>query len=165
MKSSITAIIFACLVLCPSCMLRTAAFSTQPLPGSHPSPQTTTFRSRPSGTALCGVRSAVRNAFRRGVRTLEPDTATPDSTKEQEPKQLWRLVYHDCEYTPESIARVVAKLIPSLNRRTAYELCSHARMVGRVPLLVTTQKDAERYRDSLLRYGLTATVEPHTEID
>mmetsp|Transcript_13818 Transcript_13818/g.34719 ORF Transcript_13818/g.34719 Transcript_13818/m.34719 type:complete len:160 (-) Transcript_13818:19-498(-) len=157
MKYSITAIVLACVVLSHSYVLPTVAFSTS----TPPSPR---LVGPSSSTALFGVRSRLRNVFRRGVKTLEPETAKPDTEKDEPPKQLWRLMYYHTDYMPESIARVLAKLVPSLDRRTAYELCCHARMAGKVPLLVTTQGDVERYRDILLQYGLKATAEPYKEI-
>ena len=116
-----------------------------------------------SSTALGGVRSTVKRIFRR-VRTLErEDTSLDDDETEDEPQKMYRLLYHDhCDYGPENVARVVAKVIPSLDRRAAYHLISYARENGRgIPLLVTDQNNAERYCAILQQFGLLSTVELH----
>ena len=118
--------------------------------------------STPSSTSLYGVRSTVRKIFRR--RTLvKEDTSTKDD--DTEPPKMYRLMYFDdCDYGPENVARVIAKSVPSLNRRTAYHLVSYARENGKVPLLVNIDEGtAERSCALLRRNGLHATVELHGE--
>ena len=148
---------------CALCLLFSHQGTTTAVTAFSPAPPAPPAASRPrSTTALFGVRSAVRKVFRRGVRTLEKEEKKKESEEETKPEEMYRLVYHDsCDYQPEGVARVLAKLLPMLDRRTAYELCSHARMAGKAPLLVTDRNNAERYALLLRQYGLTATVEPH----
>ena len=118
-----------------------------------------------STTRLDGVRSTIRRVVRGAVRTLVREPKKKESQQEPEPPpRLYRLMYYDqCEYQPENVARILAKTIPSLDRRVAYELTSRARMQGTagVPLLLTTQKECELYGGLLTQYGLTTNVVPH----
>ena len=126
----------------------------------------TTLRPKtaPPTTRLSGVRSTIQRVVRGAVRTLVREPKK-DSKQEQEPPQrLYRLMYYDqCDYQPENVARILAKTIPSLDRRVAYELTSRARMQGAagVPLLLTTQKECDLYGALLTQYGLTTKVVPH----
>lgn len=96
---------------------------------------------------------------RKGVlKTLERKKAAPK--KQKEPEELWRVVFHNSEYTPDSVARVLAKVFP-ITRMTAYDICVRARTEGTVTVAVTHKKEAEKYCGALNRRGLTATIQPH----
>ena len=124
------------------------------------SPRTTTTR-------LYGVRSTFQRVVRGAVRTLVREPKKKESEQEEEPPQkMYRLIYYDqCDYQPENVARILAKIIPSLDRRVAYELTSRARMMDGttqgVTLLITTQKECELYGALLIQYGLTIQVVQH----
>jgi ATP-dependent Clp protease adapter protein ClpS len=119
-------------------------------------------------TALHGelvMKSVWQRVFRRGkqkkVQTLE---RPPETEKKKDPVRLYRVMYHNSEYMPDRVARVLAKVFPTLDRRAAFELCTNARSVGKVAVVITGKKQAETYCMALLRQGLTATVEPHVDV-
>ena len=122
---------------------------------------------RTTTTRLYGVRSTFKRVVRGAVRTLVREPKKKESEQEEEPPQkMYRLIYYDqCDYQPENVARILAKIIPSLDRRVAYELTSRARMMDGttqgVPLLITTQKECELYGALLIQYGLTIQVVQH----
>ena len=110
--------------------------------------------------------SVWQRVFRRGkksVQTLEREAPpTKQQQEPKEPKELWRVMFHNSEYMPDRVARVLARIVPTLDRRAAFELCSRARSVGKVPVVITTsKKEADMYCLAILQQGLTATVEPH----
>ena len=116
---------------------------------------------------MYGVRSTFQRVVRGAVRTLVREPKKKESEQEEEPPQkMYRLMYYDqCDYQPENVARILAKIIPSLDRRVAYELTSRARMMDGttqgVTLLITTQKECELYGALLIQYGLTIQVVQH----
>ena len=117
---------------------------------------------------MYGVRSTFQRVVRGAVRTLVREPKKKESEQEEEPppQKMYRLIYYDqCDYQPENVARILAKIIPSLDRRVAYELTSRARMMNGttqgVPLLITTQKECELYGALLIQYGLTIQVVQH----
>ena len=122
---------------------------------------------RTTTTRLYGVRSTFQRVVRGAVRTLVREPKKKESEQEEEPPQkMYRLIYYDqCDYQPENVARILAKIIPSLDRRVAYELTSRARMMDGttqgVTLLITTQKECELYGALLIQYGLTIQVVQH----
>ena len=118
------------------------------------------------------MKSVFQRVFRRGknrVQTLERDTTTTTTTTRRappsptkQPSDHWRVIMYNSEYMPDRVARVLAKIFPMLARRTAFELCSRARMMGKDTLVVvSSQKEATMYCTMLQQYGLTATMEPH----
>lgn len=111
---------------------------------------------------LLVMKSVWQRVFRRnrGVQTLERET-TPATKEKKDPEKLWRVMFHNSEYMPDRVARVLAKIVPTLDRRAAFEICSRARFVGKVPVLVTNKKEAEYFCLAIQRQGLTSTIEPH----
>lgn len=105
-----------------------------------------------------------RDRNRRGVKTLEPEEETKraqKTKKKQTPEPLWRVMLYGTEWQPDIVARILASTIPALDRRAAFELCTHARFAGKVALVVTTKKQAEMYSLALQRKGLPVTIEPY----
>ena len=104
--------------------------------------------------------SALRRIFRRGKNRLQTLEKTRTEKKQQDPEELWRVLFHNSDYLPDGVARVLAKVLP-ISRGAAFEICLRAREAGTVVVLVTDKKQAEKYCGALLQRGLTATIEPH----
>lgn len=173
MKSSIAAI-FACFFV-----LRlggTVAYSALSLPPPRlaPTPILSTMmttRTTPLaytdtdlGGELLQMKSVLGRVFRRAknrLQTLEKET-TASATKKQKdpPEELWRVMFHNSEYMPERVSGVLTKVFP-ISRRAAFDICVRARSTGRVTVVITNKKQAEKYCGALLRRGLTANIEPH----
>ena len=172
MKSSIAAI-FACFFV-----LRlggTVAYSALSLPPPRlaPTPILSTMTTRTPllayadtdlGGELLQMKSVLGRVFRRAknrLQTLEKET-TASATKKQKdpPEELWRVMFHNSEYMPERVSGVLTKVFP-ISRRAAFDICVRARSTGRVTVVITNKKQAEKYCGALLRRGLTANIEPH----
>ena len=103
-----------------------------------------------------------RSNTKRGVKTLEREKR---ETKKQEKSRdpIFRVMLYATEAQPEIVARIVAKVIPSINRMAAYELCVYAKSTPaqKVLLVLASQKQAEQYCLRLRKRGLPVTIEPH----
>lgn len=170
MKSSIVAI-FACFFV-----LRlggTEAYSALSLPPPRLAPTpilSSTMTTRTpliayADTDLGGEMLVMKSVFgrvlRRGKNRLQTLVKPSAATKKQkkDPEELWRVMFHNSEYMPERVARVLAKVFP-ITRLTAFDICVRARSEGTVAVAVTNKKQAEKYCGALLKSGLTATIEP-----
>ena len=110
------------------------------------------------------MKSVVGRVYRRGKRLLtrdKEDTTTTKKKQKKEPEKLWRVVFHNSEYTPDSVSRILTKVFP-ITRMTAYDICIRARSAGTVVVVVTDKKQAEKYCGALGRRGLMANIEPHS---
>ena len=129
--------------------------------------QTQTFDPYLGGEELLQMKSVFGRVFRRGrnkrVQTLDKEDAkASDTTKKQkESEELWRVLFHNSEYTPDSVARVLTKVFP-ITRMTAFDICVRARSAGTVVVVITNKKQAEKYCGALLKRGLMANIEPHS---
>ena len=101
----------------------------------------------------------------RKVKTLEePDVKKDvDEKTDDKPPPSYRLMLYGSEGDPSIVAKRVAKVIPSIDRQFAFEICLQARYVGKVQLMVLeNKKQAEMYCLGLQRQGLRSTIEEIT---
>jgi len=175
MKASIIAL-FACFFLLG--LDASVAYSALPSPPPRVAATLTVFPSVstvriPSTTGKRShgelQMSGWQRIFRRGkkkVQTLERESDIITTTKKKkEPEPLWRVMFHNSEYMPDRVALVLASIFPTLDRRAAFELCTRARSMGKVAVVITSKKQAEFYCMALNRQGLTATIEPHVDAE
>mmetsp|Transcript_3147 Transcript_3147/g.6025 ORF Transcript_3147/g.6025 Transcript_3147/m.6025 type:complete len:182 (-) Transcript_3147:448-993(-) len=176
MKSSVVAI-FACFFVLH--FSGTVAYVALPLPHPHlaPTPMLSTMTTPTPPTPLTPLayadttnggellqmkQSLLGRVFRRGknrLQTLEKET-TATKKQKKDPEELWRVMFHNSEYMPERVSRVLTKVFP-ITRMTAFDICLRARTAGMVEVVVTDKKQAEKYCGAILRSGLTATIEPY----
>ena len=121
----------------------------------------------PASEELLQMKSVFGRVFRRGrnkrVQTLDKEDAKV-TKKQKEPEELWKVLFHNSEYTPDSVARILTKVFP-ITRMTAFDICVRARSAGTVVVVITNKKQAEKYCGALLRRGLMANIEPHSNSD
>lgn len=102
----------------------------------------------------------MQSVFRRAKNRLQTLVRKKTEKKKQkEPEEMWQVLFHDTEYLPGHVARILAKVFP-ISRKAAFEICLRAREEGMVPLTVCSKKEAEKYCGAILRQGLVATIEP-----
>ncbi|KAL7450384.1 hypothetical protein ACHAWC_002313 [Mediolabrus comicus] len=162
---SITTIISCCyLLLC--CLDKTLSYSTlsQPPPHRIATPTPHQWSSVAMATAEHVVveppSQIMKSVFRRAKNRLQTLVRKKTEKKKQkEPEEMWQVLFHDTEYLPGHVARVLSKVFP-ISRKAAFEICLRAREEGMVPLTVCTKKEAEKYCGAILRQGLVATIEP-----
>ncbi len=102
-----------------------------------------------------------KSVFRRAKNQLQTlvRRKTDPTKKQEEPEQMWHVLFHDTEYLPGYVCKALAKVFP-ISRKAAFEICLRAREEGVVPLTVCNKKQAEKYCGAILRQGLMATIEP-----
>ena len=102
----------------------------------------------------------MKSVFRRAKNRLQTLVRKKtEKKKQQEPEEMWQVLFHDTEYLPGHVARVLSKVFP-ISRKAAFEICLRAREEGMVPLTVCSKKQAEKYCGAILRQGLVAKIEP-----
>lgn len=102
----------------------------------------------------------MKSVFRRAKNRLQTlFRKKTEKKKQKEPEEMWQVLFHDTEYLPGHVARVLSKVFP-ISRKAAFEICLRAREEGMVPLTVCSKKEAEKYCGAILRQGLVATIEP-----
>lgn len=149
------------------------AYSALSLPPPRLAPthilSTTTTRTPPAyadtdlGGELLQMKSVLGRVFRRGknrLQTLEKETTASATKKQKDPEELWRVMFHNSEYMPDRVSRVLTKVFP-ISRVAAFDICVRARSTGTVVVVITNKKQAEKYCGAVLRRGLMATIEPH----
>ena len=164
---SIKTILSCCYVLL-LCLDDTVSYSALPLQPPHhriapPTPHQ--WSSVATATAEHDVvveppLQIMKSVFRRAKNRLQTLVRKKTEKKKQkEPEEMWQVLFHDTEYLPGHVARVLSKVFP-ISRKAAFEICLRAREEGMVPLTVCTKKEAEKYCGAILRQGLVATIEP-----
>ncbi|KAL7530542.1 hypothetical protein ACHAWF_003423 [Thalassiosira exigua] len=165
------AAILACCCCLALCLDGTTSYSTLSLPPPWmvPTHQWSATRPRtsliaPSTAADLGVPLYMQNErqglFRRAKNRLQtlvrPKT---EPSKQKEPEEMWRVLFHDTPYLPGYVCKALAKAMP-ISKKAAFEVCLRAREEGAVTLTVCNKKQAEKYCGAILRQGLKATIEP-----
>ncbi len=100
-----------------------------------------------------------------GASETATRTATPDVAPEQavRPKLLppWKvLLWNDDHNDMVYVVRSLLKSVPALSSRRAMAIMLEAHNRGKALVLTCPLEHAELYRDRLLGFGLTATIEP-----
>ena len=120
-----------------------------------------------TSTQLAMIGRLFRRDRRKRVQTIieqeEEESTKLDQppTQQKAPDPVWRVILYNTEWQPEIVARILARTIPTLDRRIAFELCTQARMAGQVTLVITRKREAEGFCVRLQRQGLPVTMEPH----
>lgn len=164
---------FTCFILGLLFAATTEAFSSLPPPLFHSNHHVTTKTRDPPpsigigtanyyGTQLNVIGRLLRRGGRKKqVRTLEKEDTKQTTKRKKEKDPMWRVMLYSTEYQPDIVAKILASVIPVLDKRVGFELCTMARSMGKVPLVVTRKKEAEVYCVLLQKYGLPVTIEPH----
>eukprot|EP00986_Skeletonema_menzelii_P018625 scaffold26670_cov149-Skeletonema_menzelii.AAC.3 len=157
---SIATILSSCYVLL--CFHEAVSYSTLSLPplrqmSSHS--QWSVARRPRSPTVDIVELQNMKSVFRRAKNRLQTLVRKKTEKKQEEPEEMWQVIFHDTEYLPGHVARALAKVFP-ISRKAAFEICIRAREEGMVPLTVCSKKQAEKYCGAILRQGLVATIEP-----
>ncbi len=91
--------------------------------------------------------------------------ATPDVAPEQRDRTQilppWSvLLWNDDHNEMLYVVRSLLKAVPSLSRTKAVTIMLEAHNTGKAVVITCPLEHAELYRDRLLGFGLTATIEP-----
>ena len=145
----------SCLFLLLSLFFTSAsAFSVMP---STPS-------TRPFYTALSMSSTERTRTTKKGVLIKDKVETKPDGQKKKE--EMWRVLLHNDEvHTFNYVVRSLCKVIGTLDRKAAFEICVQTHGIGKATVTKTWKKQAEQFCLGLQRQGLTVSISPDEDFD
>lgn len=73
----------------------------------------------------------------------------------------YRVILHNDDHNSmEHVVRSLLKAVPSLSREEAVRIMFEAHENGQAEVISCSREEAEHYRDRILSFGITATIEP-----
>lgn len=149
-----------------------SAFSIQPSNQQPSGPiihRTTSFvRSIPSSktTRLFMSDRERARSTKKGVTTIEKDKVETQAEEQKKKEEMWRVVLHNDEvHTFNYVIRSLTKVIGTLDRKAAFEVCVQTHGIGKATVTKTWKKQAEQFCLGLQRQGLTVSISPDEDFD
>jgi ATP-dependent Clp protease adapter protein ClpS len=143
-----------------------AAFSVVPTQRSHvwrTSSTITVTRSLPLFMSSEGGTEKSR-ATKKGVQVMDRTETKAEEKKKNE--EEWRVVLHNDEvHTFNYVVRSLCKVIGTLDRKAAFEICVQTHGVGKATITKTWKKQAEQFCLGLQRQGLTVSIAPDQDFE
>lgn len=131
-----------------------------------------TIRSMPSSlqrqteTAIY-MSSVEKNRSTKKGKSVQVIDKTETKAEEQKKKEeMWRVVLHNDEvHTFNYVVRSLCKVIGTLDRKAAFEICVQTHGIGKATVTKTWKKQAEQFCLGLQRQGLTVSISPNEDFD
>mmetsp|Transcript_9673 Transcript_9673/g.17598 ORF Transcript_9673/g.17598 Transcript_9673/m.17598 type:complete len:180 (-) Transcript_9673:75-614(-) len=170
MKTTSVCIILAKLVLITS---STLAFSPPVAPTTRlvlPSPAFVADPMRQSprfhSTQLYMSDKERARSTKKGVKTITKDSTETKVEEDKKKEEMWRVVLHNDEvHTFHYVVRSLCKVIGTLDRKAAFEICVQTHGVGKSTITKTWKKQAEQFCLGLQRQGLTVSIAPDQDFE
>jgi ATP-dependent Clp protease adapter protein ClpS len=141
-------------------MSSTTAFSVIPVQ-SHAI--TTVNRATPLYMSSSGSTEKSRTT-KKGVQVMDKTETKVEEQKKKE--EEWRVVLHNDEvHTFNYVIRSLCKVIGTLDRKAAFEICVQTHGIGKATITKTWKKQAEQFCLGLQRQGLTVSISPDEDFD
>ena len=103
---------------------------------------------------------------KKGVATITKDATETKTEEEKKKEEMWRVVLHNDEvHTFHYVVRSLCKVIGTLDRKAAFEICVQTHGVGKSTITKTWKKQAEQYCLGLQRQGLTVSIAPDEDFE
>ena len=103
---------------------------------------------------------------KKGVTTIEKDKVESQAEQQKNKEEMWRVVLHNDEvHTFNYVIRSLTKVIGTLDRKAAFEVCVQVHGVGKGTVTKTWKKQAEQFCLGLQRQGLTVSISPDEDFD
>lgn len=101
---------------------------------------------------------------KKGVLIKDRVETAPEESKKKE--EMWRVVLHNDEvHTFNYVIRSLCKVIGTLDRKAAFEICVQTHGIGKATITKTWKKQAEQHCLGLQRQGLTVSISPDEDFD
>lgn len=95
------------------------------------------------------------------VITIEKDKDEAQMQVKKKKESLFRVILHNDEvHTFQYVIRTLCKVVGTLNRQAAHEICVQAHGHGKGTVTVIDKKQAQRFCLGLQRQGLTVSISP-----
>jgi ATP-dependent Clp protease adapter protein ClpS len=108
-----------------------------------------------------------REKTRTTKKTVQTIDKTETKAEEQKKKEeMWRVVLHNDEvHTFNYVVRSLTKVIGTLDRKAAFEICVQTHGIGKATVTKTWKKQAEQFCLGLQRQGLTVSIAPDEDFE
>lgn len=161
----LTTLLSLCMLLCSA-----AAFSVLP---ASPAASSATMRSSNINTPTISraFNTKLYMSDKQRSSTTKKGTVVIDKIQQQEeqedvPETMWRVVLHNDEvHTFNYVVRSLTKIIGTLDRKAAFEICVQTHGIGKATITKTWKKQAEQFCLGLQRQGLTVSISPDEDFD
>ena len=101
---------------------------------------------------------------KKGVLIKDKTQTKPEESKKKE--EMWRVVLHNDEvHTFNYVIRSLVKVIGTLDRKAAFEICVQTHGIGKATITKTWKKQAEQFCLGLQRQGLTVSISPDKDFE
>lgn len=98
--------------------------------------------------------------------TVVIDKIQQEEEQEEIKETMWRVVLHNDEvHTFNYVVRSLTKIIGTLDRKAAFEICVQTHGIGKSTVTKTWKKQAEQFCLGLQRQGLTVSISPDEDFD
>lgn len=103
---------------------------------------------------------------KKGVKTITKDGTETKADEDKKKEEMWRVVLHNDEvHTFHYVVRSLTKVIGTLDRKAAFEVCVQTHGIGKSTITKTWKKQAEQYCLGLQRQGLTVSIAPDEDFE
>jgi ATP-dependent Clp protease adapter protein ClpS len=103
---------------------------------------------------------------KKGVSTITKDRTETKAEEEKKKEETWRVVLHNDEvHTFHYVIRSLCKVIGTLDRKAAFEVCRQTHGIGKATITKTWKKQAEQFCLGLQRQGLTVSIAPDKDFE
>mmetsp|Transcript_14514 Transcript_14514/g.24053 ORF Transcript_14514/g.24053 Transcript_14514/m.24053 type:complete len:177 (-) Transcript_14514:180-710(-) len=144
-------------VVTPSTASRSSLATTISSPVATPSPRTGT-------TQLYMSDKARSRSNKKGLQTIIKEKVEEEQKERKEPN--YRVLLHNDEvHTFQYVVRALTKVIGTLDRKAAFELCVETHGRGKCVITKTWKKQAMQFCMGLQRQGLTVSITPDEDFD
>jgi ATP-dependent Clp protease adapter protein ClpS len=101
---------------------------------------------------------------KKGVQVIDKVETQVEQKKNKE--EEWRVVLHNDEvHTFNYVVRSLCKVIGTLDRKAAFEICVQTHGIGKATITKVWKKQAEQFCLGLQRQGLTVSIAPDEDFD
>jgi ATP-dependent Clp protease adapter protein ClpS len=105
-----------------------------------------------------------KRTTKKGVQTI--DKVETKAEEEKKKEEMWRVVLHNDEvHTFNYVVRSLTKVIGTLDRKAAFEICVETHGIGKATITKTWKKQAEQFCLGLQRQGLTVSISPDEDFE
>lgn len=120
----------------------------------------------PSTTQLymSSVEKSKSRTTKKGTQVIDKTETKVEEKKKNE--EMWRVVLHNDEvHTFNYVIRSLCKVVGTLDRKAAFEICVQTHGIGKATVTKTWKKQAEQFCLGLQRQGLTVSISPDKDFD
>ena len=110
--------------------------------------------------------SSVEKSKKTSRGTTVIDKVETDEEEEKKKEEMWRVVLHNDEvHTFNYVIRSLTKVIGTLDRKAAFEVCVQTHGIGKATITKTWKKQAEQHCLGLQRQGLPVSISPDKDFE